>query len=81
MRKILFMMMAIIAISFASCGNGSKGNNGKSMSAADSIRLQDSIDAVMQTEQEALEIQQAEAAAEQAAQEAAKAGRGSSANR
>ena len=78
MRKILFMMMAIIAISFASCGNGS---NGKYMSAADSIRLQDSIDAVMQAEQEALEIQQAEAAAEQAAQEAAKAGRGFSANR
>ena len=42
---------------------------------------QDSIDAVMQAEQEALEIQQAEAAAEQAAQEAAKAGRGFSANR
>ncbi len=71
-------MTAFVALSVASCGNGSSE---KPMSAADSIRLQDSIDALMQAEQEALEIQQAEAAAEQAAQEAAKSGRGLSAGR
>lgn len=73
MKNLLFITLTSIAFSFASCGNGSSK---KPISAADSIRLQDSIDALIQAEQEALEIQQAEAAAEFAAQEAAKSGRG-----
>lgn len=78
MKKLLFATIASIALSFAACSHGS---NEKPMSAADSIRLQDSIDALIEAEQEALEVQQAEAAAEKAAQEAAKTGRGLSAGR
>jgi len=66
MKKLLFIIAAITAASFASCG----GNTGSGMSTADSIRLQDSLNALQQAEQEA--IQEAERAAIQAAEEAAK---------
>lgn len=45
------------------------------MSAADSIRLQDSLEALKQAEQEALDILQAEKAAEEASKAAAEKAR------
>jgi len=68
MKKLVFIFITLVALSFASCGNGT---GAQQQTAADSIRLQDSIDAVKQAEQEALEVQQAEKAAEIAAQAAA----------
>ena len=51
MKKLVLMAVAIVAVSFASCGN---------KAAADSIRIADSIAAV---EAAALEAEQAAAAA------------------
>jgi len=66
MKKLLFIFAMTTAASFASCG----GNTGSGMSAADSIRLEDSLNALQQAEQEA--IQEAEKAAIQAAEEASR---------
>lgn len=70
MKNLLFIAFTFIALSFAACGNGTSV---KQTSAADSIRLQDSLEALKQAEQEALDILQAERAAEQASRAAAEA--------
>lgn len=70
MKNLLFIAFTFIALSFVACGNGSSV---KQTSAADSIRLQDSLEALKQAEQEALDILQAERAAEQASRAAAEA--------
>jgi len=70
MRMLLFSALLFVVFSIASCGGSATGHG---MSAADSLRLQDSLDALQQAEKEALEILQAEQAAIQAAEEAAKA--------
>lgn len=70
MKNLLFIAFTFIALSFVACGNGSSV---KQTSAADSVRLQDSLEALKQAEQEALDILQAERAAEQASRAAAEA--------
>ncbi len=57
MKKLVLMAAAIVAVSFASCGN--KAANAE-QATADSIRIADSIAAV---EAAALEAEQAAAAA------------------
>ena len=61
MKKLVLMAAAIVAVSFASCGN--KAANAE-QATADSIRIADSIAAV---EAAALEAEQAAAAAAAAA--------------
>ena len=72
MKNLLFISLTFIALSFAACGNGTSVTQ---MSAADSIRLQDSLEALKQAEQEALDILQAEKAAEEASKAAAEKAR------
>lgn len=50
MKKLVLMAAAIVAVSFASCGN--KAANAE-QAAADSIRIADSIAAVEQAQAEA----------------------------
>jgi hypothetical protein len=68
MKNLLFISLTFFALTFAACGHGTSV---KQMSAADSIRLQDSLEALKQAEQETLDILQAEKAAEQASKAAA----------
>ena len=50
MKKLVLMAAAIVAVSFASCGNKAASN---ADAAADSIRIADSIAAVEQAAMEA----------------------------
>ncbi|MDD6472264.1 MAG: hypothetical protein PUF62_04420 [Bacteroidales bacterium] len=51
MKKLVLMAAAIVAVSFASCGNKAASN--AENAAADSIRIADSIAAVEQAAMEA----------------------------
>ena len=66
MKKLLLLFAVIAVACFASCGGSTGSKTG--MSAADSIRLQDSLDALEQAEMDA--IQEAERAALKAARDA-----------
>lgn len=73
MKKLVLMAAAIVAVSFASCGN--KAANVE-QAKADSIRIADSINAAKAAEAEAAAAAQAaqtEEAAEQAAETPANA--------
>ena len=60
MKKLVLMAVAIVAVSFASCGNKAAD---AAKATADSIRIADSIAAVEAVEAAALEAEQAAAAA------------------
>ena len=46
MRKLAFLFVAMVAVSFASCGGSTKSNADAEAAKADSIRIADSIAAV-----------------------------------